>query len=101
MTTTTSHREEEIAETFALIKQVHPTKLALPAIHGVTGKLIRYPMADVITESVGSKAVDAALLDALHHSRCPYVAALIQVINDEYKRMNLEALEQYDVGDTW
>ena len=101
MTTATSHRAEEIEETFALIKTVHPNKLALPSIHGVTGKLIRYPMAEVITESIGSKAVDAALLDVLHYSKCPYVAALIQVINDEYKRMNVEALEQYDEGDTW
>ncbi len=95
MTTSTFTRADEIAETFALVKKVHPSKLVLPCIKGV--KLDSYAMSEVVADSIweGSKA-HKALLDVLHNSSCPHVANLLQVISDEYIDKNADELDFYD-----
>lgn len=99
MTTSTFTRADEIAETFALVKKVHPSKLALPCItyRFRAPKKESYQMSEAIADSIwqDSKA-HKALMDALHHSTCPHVAALLQVISDEYTDKNADALELYD-----
>ena len=96
MTTSTYTRADDIAETFALVRKVHPSKLTLPTINGQM-KLTSYPMSEVVADSIweGSKA-HKALLDVLHNSSCPHVANLLQVISDEYIDKNADELDFYD-----
>ena len=96
MNTVAFKRADEIAETFALIKQVHPNKLALPAIQAISGRLISYPMREAILDSFGGEKINEALMDMLHHSKCPHVAAFIQVLSDQYEHENAQELDAYD-----
>lgn len=88
-------RKADIAETFALIRKVHPNRLALQCING-QNRLTSYPMSEVVADSIwtGSKC-HAALLDVLHNSECPHVAQLVQAICDEYADNNADELALY------
>ena len=87
-------RKADIAETFALIRKVHPNKLALQCVNHM-GKLKSYPMPEVVVDyGMAGKPFDA-LLDALHNSECPYVAAFVQALCDEYADKNADELAYY------
>ena len=88
-------RKSDIAETFALMRKVHPNKLNLQCIRGVDGKLASYPMAEVVVDyGTFGKPFDA-LLDVLHNSACPYVTAFVQALCDEYTSKNADELALY------
>lgn len=95
MNALTQERAADIAETFALMRKVHPNKLTLQCVNG-QNKLAYYPMSDVVADSIwgGSKALES-LLDVLHNSDCPFVAQLKQVICDEYTDKNADELALY------
>jgi hypothetical protein len=95
MNATTQERAADIAETFGLMRKVHPSKLTLQCVNG-QNKLDYYPMSDVVADSIygGSKCL-RSLLDVLANSDCPYVAQFKQALCDEYTDKNADELALY------